>query len=320
MSLISMIKNTGKLLGVKMERSVPSLGNALGKYDIPKGDYSFTGNQVQFAKLGISIDKDKAMPLYEGYHNALRLLKRPGTVFSTAADGNLCIKVDGVQYRINDQEEIFILGEVFLEGSYNLVSPTSKKIAIIDIGMNVGITSLFYAAQSRVEKIFSFEPFTPTFNMALTNIGLNGALGAKITPHNFGLAKAKGQLQLSYSTKQKGRMGLSGVPAESSYITEKDVQLQSIALEPVNEQFAAIQEKVKDNFVICKMDCEGAEYELFEALFESGLISLPDVYLIEWHEKGTKDIVNKLISHNYNVLDTSFHSLTTGMVYAMRNC
>ena len=319
MSLINLAKNAGKIFGIRIGRTVPSLGNSLAKYEIKKDEYRFEGENIYFNKLNLTLPKSKAMPVLEAYESATRLMTRPDVKFVKADDGSLLVKIGELQFRINDQEELFILCEVFLEGSYNLISPTSKKIAVIDIGMNVGITSLFYASQSQVNQVFSFEPFTPTFNMAMENIRLNPGVAAKMHPNNFGLAKEKGSMQISYSVKQKGRMGLSGVPEQSTFITDKDVRMETIALEPVKEQFAAIKEKTADHFVICKMDCEGAEYELIDSLFENSLLSLPDVYLIEWHEKPTDGIVDKLIKNNYNVLSTSFRSLINGMIYAMKN-
>src|SRR6185312_6672086 len=97
-------------------------------------------------------------------------------------------------------------------GSYNLIVPTEKKIALIDIGMNVGITSLFYASKPNVEKVFSFEPFVPTFNMTVT-----------------------------YSTQDKGRMGINGFPKDSDRIAE-DLNEQQIILKSVSTQFQRLKE------------------------------------------------------------------------------
>lgn len=256
--------------------------------------------------------------MLEGYEHAVTLAERKGAIFSTANDGSLQIAIDNALFNINDEEELFILCEVFVEGAYNLLLPGNKKTALIDIGMNVGITSIFYAAQPQVEKVFSFEPFTPTFKMALKNIELNSSFSGKIQPNNFGLAAGDQQLQIPYSLKQKGRMGLKGIPEKSS-VVKNDVALQPISLKEVKIQFQNIKDLVKDNYVVCKMDCEGAEYELIDSLFESQLLSLPDVYFIEWHEKSPDSIVDKLMKENYTVINTTFRVLHSGMIYAVKN-
>ena len=49
------------------------------------------------------------------------------------------------------------------------------------------------------------------------------------------------------------------------------------------------------------MDCEGAEYEIFENLSESNLLGKIDVLIIEWHDKGAKSIENTLLKFGFNV-------------------
>ena len=56
-------------------------------------------------------------------------------------------------------------------------------------GMNIGITTLFYASKENVDKVFSFEPFMPTFSGAKQNVNLNKSTLDKIEVNNFGLAK-----------------------------------------------------------------------------------------------------------------------------------
>lgn len=317
MSLLTVAKNAGKFFGIKLGRTVPSFGNKLAAYEIDKSEFSINGNEIHFNKFNISLSGDNAIPMLEGYENALRLAERAGAKFSVSDDGNLLVTINNAKFSINDEEEMFILCEVFIEGAYNLLLPKDKKTALIDIGMNVGVTSIFYASQPQVEKVFSFEPFTPTFNMALKNLGLNSSFSNKLNPNNFGLAKEDGELQIPFSLKQKGRMGLKGIPEKSS-VVKNDVALQTIFLKEVKTEFEKIKSAVKENYVVCKMDCEGAEYELIDSLYEHKLLSLPDVYFIEWHERSPDTIVEKLIAENYTVINTTFRVLHSGMIYAVK--
>lgn len=318
MPLKTIVNNTLGLFGLKMGKTVSSLGNKLAGYGINKEDYKIENGNITFNRLNVTLPYEKAYPVLEEYESALKLTDKKRAVFSVDNEKNLNIEIDNTRFVINDEEELFILTEVFLEGSYNLLSPTNKKIAVIDIGMNVGITSLFYASKNQVEKVFSFEPFTPTYNMALNNIKLNSSFSHKLQPSNFGLAKEEQEMQVSFSLKQKGRMGLSGLPQKSTMIKDNFTQ-QTIQLKPVKEQFISIKEKVKDNFVVCKMDCEGAEYELIDTLYDAQLLSLPDVYFIEWHYKSPDDIIAKLVECNYHVIGTTFRPLHSGMIYALKS-
>ena len=48
----------------------------------------------------------------------------------------------------------------------------------------------------------------------------------------------------------------------------------------------------KDDYVVCKMDIEGAEYEVLGKLIDDDTIDLIDEIYIEWH--------NHLLKSNYN--------------------
>jgi FkbM family methyltransferase len=317
MGLKNFVNAASSLFGFKVSRAVSSFGNKFARYGINKHDYVIAGDKITFHKLNVTVLYGKAYPILEEYEVAVNLYKKAGTRFFTDADDNVNIEIDNITFIINDREELYILSEIFLEGSYNLLSPVNKKIALIDIGMNVGITSLFYASKKEVQKVFSFEPFLPTYNLALNNIKLNKSFSEKMQVNNFGLAREEGKMTIPYSLKEKGRMGLNGVPAKSA-IANLGVTQQDIFLKPVAPEFDKIKAQVNANFVVCKMDCEGAEYEIIDSLFTSGLLSLPDVYFIEWHHKSPEGIISNLVKCNYNVIGTTFKGKNLGMIYAIK--
>jgi hypothetical protein len=58
----------------------------------------------------------------------------------------------------------------------------------------------------------------------------------KVEMNNYGLAKEDGELLVNYSLKQKGRMGLNGLPEQSNVITD-NFRKESISLKSVNTAF-----------------------------------------------------------------------------------
>jgi FkbM family methyltransferase len=312
------VHNFFRFFGLKFQRTVSSFGNELAKYEIERNEYETDGTEIYFKELNLSIKKEHAAPVLIRYANAVQLVKQAGFQFSVNSEGELHANNDHVKFKIHDEEELFILTEVFLEGSYNLITPQAKKIALIDVGMNVGITSLFFASKENVEKVYSFEPFTPTYNMALENIKLNHQFAAKIEARNFGLAKENGEIEVAYSPEQKGRMGLHGLPDTAgrilSNVTKEVMQIRS-----ASHEFAKIREEVKDHFVVCKIDTEGAEYDIVESLYENNLLSIPGVYFIEWHKIKPTEIVEKLKKNNYYIVETAFTNVNAGMIYAIKS-
>ena len=318
MAIKSIIHNLFRFFGLKFSRTVSSFGNKMAVYNIKKNEYNIHGDKIFFKELDLDIPLSNAKPILERYQNSLLLSKKGGFIFFVNEGGELFAKNEKVQFKINDEEELFILSEVFLEGAYNLISPTQKKIALIDVGMNVGITTLFFASKENVDKVFSFEPFQPTFSMALQNIYLNKEVSAKIHANNFGLAKEDAEITVSYSPKEKGRMGTKGLPTSEGYIA-KSVSSQLMHLKAADEEFSNIKEQVKDHFVVCKIDTEGAEYEIIDSLHNANLLTIADVYFIEWHEIKPVDIVAKLRSANYQVIETAISLLHSGMIYATKS-
>lgn len=318
MAIKKFIHNFLRLFGLKFGRTVSSFGNRMAVYNIKKNEYDTLGDKIFFKELKLEMPFSKATPILERYQNAISLSKNGGFTFFVNDRGELIAKNKTVKFKINDEEELFILSEVFLEGAYNLISPTQKKIALIDVGMNVGITTLFFASKENVDKVFSFEPFQLTFSMALQNIQLNKAFAAKINTNNFGLGKEDADITVSYSPKEKGRMGTNGLPKSEGYVAA-NVSSQLMHLKSAGEEFLKIKEQVKDHFVVCKIDAEGAEYEIIDSLYCANLISVPDVYFIEWHEIKPAGIVTKLKESNYNVIETASSLLHSGMIYATKN-
>lgn len=304
--------------GLKVERTISSFRNKLAVYSIKRNEYKINGEKIFFKLLDLEIPLVNAKPILERYQNAIQLFQKGGFIFFANDAGELYTKNKDLHFKINDEEELFILSEVFLEGAYNLITSTSKKIALVDIGMNVGITALFYASKKNVEKIYSFEPFLPTYSMALENINLNPSVAHKIKPNNFGLAKNDNNVQVPYSSKEKGRMGLKGLPKSEGYISG-DVSTQAVHLKEAGNELLKIKEQLKDNYVVCKIDTEGAEYEIIDSFYNAGLLSFADVYFIEWHQIKPSDIVLKLKDNNYTIIETTFSLLHSGMIYAIKN-
>jgi len=84
-------------------------------------------------------------------------------------------------------EAMGITKEVFLKKDYAV--NFSSDAVLIDIGLNRSIASLYFATYPNIIKIYAFEPFKPTFELAKKNLELNPQLSKKINAFNFGLGR-----------------------------------------------------------------------------------------------------------------------------------
>eukprot|EP00002_Diphylleia_rotans_P001963 TRINITY_DN11197_c0_g1_i1.p1 TRINITY_DN11197_c0_g1~~TRINITY_DN11197_c0_g1_i1.p1 ORF type:complete len:243 (-),score=60.40 TRINITY_DN11197_c0_g1_i1:297-1025(-) len=96
-----------------------------------------------------------------------------------------------------------------------------------------------------------------------------------------------------YLDSEVGREGSSALPQSNVY---RKIQVDSIAIQTL---FAKLSIHPRD-FVILKMDIEGAEFPVIRQLIAEGLLPMVDVMAIEWHNnngplfKGNKSVMEHL--------------------------
>lgn len=191
-------------------------------------------------------------------------------------------------YPANCAEEIYILHELLVKGDYNLYfnSPT----ILMDIGANVGYTSIFLAAQNPSVTIFGYEPVKVNYFRARRNLSLNPHLLARVTINQFGLLNYTGDAVMQTELDNRGR--------SSAVINRKLNSLREVKESTVEVQNASdvVTQTIKDNSektVWIKLDCEGSEYQILESLAQARVLSQITGILFEWHviESGLDDIV-----------------------------
>jgi FkbM family methyltransferase len=210
-------------------------------------------------------------------------------------------------------EAMAITKEVFLNKSYEI--HFNYDALLIDIGLNRGIVSLFFATYPNIKKIYSFEPFKPTFELAKRNLELNPQLSKKINAFNCGLGKADTTLELPYMDTATGGMSTTHNVCKGG----KKIKKETVVIKDAAKQIASILKENKNEHIIVKCDCEGAEFEIFERLNEEKLIENIDVIIMEYHFGNPGQLVN-ILSKNGFVARTKVLSKKagTGYIYAVR--
>ncbi len=198
----------------------------------------------------------------------------------TLADGNY-IRLANMDSGVFGPE--LIAYEIFFNDDYHF-SP-GKDAIVIDIGMNIGFASLYYALRDDVEKIYAFEPMQSVYEKAKFGFQLNDC-SHKVIPHNFGLGDGNKELTVALNKDDIGTSILqtdpSGIPIQIK--DAADVIGKIIADHPGKR------------FVI-KCDCEGAEQEIFRSLDKAHLLSAIDVIVMEYHY-SQDDVVMPILDKN----------------------
>lgn len=102
---------------------------------------------------------------------------------------NFDVKRNGINWRLDLSEGIDLTIFLFGNSEKNLnnlkgLLPIEKKLTFIDIGANIGSTSLNLANQFKNSKIYAFEPTYYAFDKFKVNLNLNHELKKRIFPIN----------------------------------------------------------------------------------------------------------------------------------------
>ena len=222
-------------------------------------------------------------------------------VVGTAAEVNFYVKT---------QDDFNFVGEIFIINTYNILPP--MPTCLIDIGMNIGFTSLFLARHDDIVEVHGYEPFKSTFDRAVANISLNPKLSRKIHAHNFGLSDRNERVKTVIDTQSSG--SFSVFPAGKGAEVEIEVRDAATTLAPI---FA--QARSQGRLIVLKVDCEGSEFPVFKSLEKRNLLQSVDGFMVEWHAfKGTAEqLTAPLLRAGFAVIDLS-PPTGNGFFYAFR--
>ncbi len=167
---------------------------------------------------------------------------------------NYCDKINNkkIYYRLDSEigKKMFLYGK-FEEKEFASVGKFIKSDSIIlDIGANIGITSLFFSKVASDGLIFSFEPAKDTFSILLKNVKNNN----NVVPLNFGFSDVN-SIETFYES------------SDNAYSSFKDTKRKKVinkvkALQLNLDGFFELLNLEKINFI--KIDVEGLEFNVLK--------------------------------------------------------
>jgi len=228
-------------------------------------------------------------------------------------EGDVASTKEHIRFDISDYAKVCAhIGEILVNETYNLSCKDDS--VVIDIGMNRAIASLFFAAKENVRKIYAFEPFQPTLVLAKKNLDLNPELNKKIQTFAYGLGKEDTTLEIPYSVNVSDCMSTTHTVS-----VKQNVRTETVTVKDAAQMLAPIFEENKNNRIIIKCDCEGAEFDIFERLHEKKLISKIDVILMEYHFEEPDRLVDIFTANNFAVYTTCLKKIPiAGYLYAVK--
>lgn len=198
---------------------------------------------------------------------------------------------------------------VFCDDEYHF--DMGEKYVMFDIGFNLGMTSLHKAQDKNCVKIYAFEPFVPTFELAKHNMELNKKLSEKITAFNYGLGDKDETISINYNPDKPGSMS----SVKNRFTDCKDVEI--IHIKKTSDVLKPLFAKHKEK-IFLKIDCEGAEKQILPDLDNSGLIKNVDVIIMEWHFEDPGWIIDLLTRNGFIVFCINVTKNELGMIRAYK--
>jgi FkbM family methyltransferase len=274
------------------------------------------GADLHLSRLQLTVPKGSAPFMISGYPMALELVTRANARFRCEGQGVLA-EVGGIRARLSNEEELFMLREIFVDGVYHVAQRGPR--VVWDVGMNIGLAALYFAQVPDTE-IVGYEPVSETYRLALDNIARNAHLAGRIRTFNKAIGAADGAGRLYSSTEKPGSSGMfpipeSQAPARSFVMKEAVIERASSALEWISENYPG-------RSIVAKIDCEGSEYPILRELCESGAIRRIDALVLEWHRRTEQqdpgELRDRLTATGFTVFLLGSVMAASGMLYAVR--
>ena len=229
--------------------------------------------------------------------------------------GTVCYGECGnVRFKLKHSSDFGVLNQVFAHTEYGL--RINKSISVIDVGMNIGLTSLFFAGMDNVKDVYGFEPFPKTYEQAIENISLNKPeVRDKIKPYLRGMGNKSCKLRYDdYNDDFSWGMRVDGLELAQEDSADKTIQILK-----ADEEIDRIIGQCKGDCIVLKLDCEGSEYDILSVLNESKVLSKIDIILLETHDFKEKVAVD-ILSNNKFVVFHQFMGTAEGlgMIYATK--
>ena len=244
----------------------------------------------------------------------LRDLEAKGARIERRAD-SASISLGGVNVVARHREDFQLISEVLVFNTYKIL-PLRDSI-VVDVGMNIGLATAFFARQAWAKKVYGYEPFRDPFQRSGETFDSNSDLKHKIFPVNCGLSDRNETVSVHYSPDSTIAMGVRGIdkgPVQQLQILDAGKIFQSVCAEAEEAKLG----------VVVKLDCEGSEFPIMKRLAEKSLIGRIDAFMIEWHkvwspDVSLKDLTDPLRANGFVIFDHTVDSdLFAGMVYAVR--
>ena len=224
------------------------------------------------------------------------------------------LHINNLYFKVASLSNLAVLYEIFVQNIYN-INISTNNIIVVDIGMNIGAATLYFANQSFTEKVYGFEPFPETYMEANSNMKLNESLLGKVILFNKGVSNVTEKRSIYQF--ESGLLSASTINNDEN-TDNKNIKKIDIDLISIIDLLGMINKNHPENRIMLKIDCEGEEYSIFESLSETEYLNNICCIVVEWHEFGPEKIKTVLNNFNFQYFEIKDSYFNAGLIYAFK--
>jgi FkbM family methyltransferase len=199
--------------------------------------------------------------------------------------------------------DIEIFYEIFWRKTYE--HPVSKEYevnTIVDLGANIGMSSLYFSQQFPTAMIYAVEPDPFNFDMLTANLS-EEILQSRLVPVKAAIYSADGIVNL----KQNGKAYNTGIAEEDTGIAVRAVKLDTL-----------IKEMMINQIDLLKIDIEGSEAYLFNA--PAAWLDIIKIIVMECHSPAIRiKSIALLREKGFEILPSVEKTGSAELVWAVRS-
>lgn len=227
------------------------------------------------------------------------------------------------RFALENIDDLLTTYDVYANHHYDrLIAAATPGSVVLDIGANIGVTSLIFAQNPNIVRVYAYEPLPHTFECAMRTLTCNPILAKKINMMNLGVGASNGALDINFTRKAKAAIGVSEIPPrlKSWYrIKPEDMEMVTIQLVDADEVLRSIRASHPHARILLKLDAEGAEYGIIDRLSETGAIREFSNAAVEWHmSPGEPYLTSKLQAAGFVTTSKVLDPWGLGMIDAWR--
>lgn len=237
----------------------------------------------------------------------------------------LMLSVNGVTIKIRSKDEFYNAYDALVNQIWNYSINNGREDVVLDVGMNIGDTILYFLNKKNVRKVYGYEPFQETYADAVENLQdyLQCAERVKVFP--YGISSENAERVIGFNRDMTcGQSTILSIREEAyawyhgeGLVKIENEEQEKIQVRDAAEVFRPIMEEYGDCNMVLKMNCEGEEYAILERLASEQLLGQFSMIMLEWHYKGKDNILKYLDAAGFTYWCQD-KERNMGLIYACR--